>query len=609
MLAREIWSADKDRVEELGQELKRHKERIQRAFLTEVKKVVSNIDLNVQGVDRKVDDISTQSSRIEAQKARANEEKLLSKLLPPDESLYGGKPQCLAGTRLSVLAIIEHWFDDCNTPSRLFWLYGVAGCGKSSVAASICYRAGRRLAGSFFCKRDQDERRNPVRLIWTLGFYLAKTNPCYREKLVSALREPDVFVNKNIETQFKLLLQEPLESMSHCEDPAQLIFVVDALDECEQNGVVARLVARVVELAPWIRFIVTSRDAADIRSGIEVLSDIHQSYDLFTDNAREDIRAYVLHEFGPDGRLSDIAPFLKPSAMDTLVTNSQGLFIWIRTVIEYIVGTEIGKLEVIERILRADTHAEAETSLDALYRTVLVSAAGTSDTGKTLVRLILGYILAASSIAPLTEDILYAFLPPTMLVVRGEYDTVFKKLSAILILDNGMIKVFHASLLDFIGTKSRCGEIFYEEMSVLQSLMATGCLEIMMNGTWNRKRHPAASNGLRFNICKLPTSYFSNSEIKDIGMRIRENIPPELNYCCSHWISFYKCALHERDHAPSLEYFGVPQQTLSSMVEDLVCSVKALYWLEVMSLTRKLNDARSSLLGASPPRDVRSLSF
>jgi hypothetical protein len=57
---------------------------------------------------------------------------------------------CLPGTRQSLLTRIGIWMDD--PAQRIFWLSGVAGCGKSSVAMTIGMReaASKRLGAQFY---------------------------------------------------------------------------------------------------------------------------------------------------------------------------------------------------------------------------------------------------------------------------------------------------------------------------------------------------------------------------------------------------------------------------------------------------------------------------
>ena len=113
-----------------------------------------------------------EAQRIEAEKRVTEEEqsKLKSLLFErPGRSSSYGKSGCLPGTRMTVLTDLITWAKGSSEGGkRLFWLHGVAGCGKSAVAASIfSLLMGEVRAGAFFCSRDEAEGRNPTRLLNT----------------------------------------------------------------------------------------------------------------------------------------------------------------------------------------------------------------------------------------------------------------------------------------------------------------------------------------------------------------------------------------------------------------------------------------------------------
>ena len=75
--------------------------------------------------------------------------------------LHGDRKGCLRGTRETVLNDIESWTRDF-TKSPVFWLNGLAGTGKSTIAQTVSERvfADGLLGASFFCSRDFEDRRN-----------------------------------------------------------------------------------------------------------------------------------------------------------------------------------------------------------------------------------------------------------------------------------------------------------------------------------------------------------------------------------------------------------------------------------------------------------------
>ena len=75
--------------------------------------------------------------------------------------LSGNRQGCLRGTRKGVLWEIEHWLED-EGKQHIFWLNGLAGTGKSTIAQTFAERAfaDGKLGASFFCSRDFTDRNN-----------------------------------------------------------------------------------------------------------------------------------------------------------------------------------------------------------------------------------------------------------------------------------------------------------------------------------------------------------------------------------------------------------------------------------------------------------------
>ncbi|KIK59415.1 hypothetical protein GYMLUDRAFT_111311, partial [Collybiopsis luxurians FD-317 M1] len=78
---------------------------------------------------------------------------------------------CMEGTRKEILAGIEKWASDSDTPLG-YWICGMAGTGKSTIAKSMCLRLEDQhvLAGSFFCSQQIPECRDYHFIIPTLAY-------------------------------------------------------------------------------------------------------------------------------------------------------------------------------------------------------------------------------------------------------------------------------------------------------------------------------------------------------------------------------------------------------------------------------------------------------
>ncbi|KAH8113775.1 hypothetical protein DFH11DRAFT_274603 [Phellopilus nigrolimitatus] len=141
---------------------------------------------------------------------------------------------CIEGTRQELLEQVKCW---ASSDSKLFWLHGFAGSGKSAVANSVAgiFHAQKLLLGCFFCQRDDPECCDPLRLIPTLAYQLSLWHGVYRTKVLSALQARDEMgLAKGLKWQFNQLIMDPLMSLGGPTElpPKPLIIVVDALDEC-----------------------------------------------------------------------------------------------------------------------------------------------------------------------------------------------------------------------------------------------------------------------------------------------------------------------------------------------------------------------------------------
>src|SRR6266849_4185399 len=114
---------------------------------------------------------------------------------------------CMPGTRTETLDSIYRWFKgqildtgetlsmEGNRHGRIFWLDGVAGTGKSTIAQTVAdhFNTSHELGASFFCSRDDAECSNIGLLIPTIAYQLSLFSPSFQKHLSEAMnRDPDV---------------------------------------------------------------------------------------------------------------------------------------------------------------------------------------------------------------------------------------------------------------------------------------------------------------------------------------------------------------------------------------------------------------------------------
>src|SRR5258706_3760598 len=140
--------------------------------------------------------VSTHSlnlSIVHSQKFRVEQELLLGRLKYVKTG-YHRDLRCMEGTRKSLLEQMMGWVingseqtDGVNT----HWIYGLPGIGKTSLAHSLCasLHDQEQLAGSFFCRRDDQELSEPRNILPTLIHKLAILFPPFRSVVAECLRK------------------------------------------------------------------------------------------------------------------------------------------------------------------------------------------------------------------------------------------------------------------------------------------------------------------------------------------------------------------------------------------------------------------------------------
>lgn len=157
------------------------------------------------------------------------------------EYRHGDRNGCLKGTRGRVLNGIERWAKDYDE-FPIFWLNGLAGTGKSTIAQTTAERmfADGFLGASFFCSRSFEDRSNLKLIFPTLAYQLAQKYPSFRSSLIPLLRSnPDV-VHESLRDQMQKFLLDPLQSAD-----ISTVIVIDALhwherkDEDPESAILA----------------------------------------------------------------------------------------------------------------------------------------------------------------------------------------------------------------------------------------------------------------------------------------------------------------------------------------------------------------------------------
>lgn len=284
----------------------------------------------------------------EESKRFAGEIEKLSKFLNPisyDSRLKQLLSKKFVG-RKWLMKELEKWRINPDRSSRLFWIMGDPGVGKSAFAANFAHFGRDKIIAVQFCEWDKNDHRNAGRVFRSIAFQLATRLPDYR-KLLLTLPEIDKLDNKSAAEIFDYLLGNPLQSVIDGGQERYLI-LIDALDEAsegERNPLVETLARHVPRLPKWLGMVVTSRPESSVTSPLLGLNPY--ILDTSSEENKNDIRDYLHRELESllEGR-NDSGQII-----GHILEKSEGVFLYVEMVCDdldhgYLSLDQLGKFPV-----------------------------------------------------------------------------------------------------------------------------------------------------------------------------------------------------------------------------------------------------------------------
>ena len=126
------------------------------------------------------------------------------------------------------------------------------------------------LGASFFCSRDYADRSNPNLIFTTIAHQLGLFSPPFKVELARALQSNPDIIYSSVPYQLERLIMQPLRTVRQSFPPC--VIVLDALDECKDNGatsiILSSLSRYAMELSP-IKILVTSRPEQNITTAFK----------------------------------------------------------------------------------------------------------------------------------------------------------------------------------------------------------------------------------------------------------------------------------------------------------------------------------------------------
>jgi len=458
----------------------------------------------------------------------------------------------------------------------IYQLSGLAGTGKSTIARTIAARlfADGRLGAAFFCSKEFKDRRNLQLIFPTLAFQLAHRYKRFRSILIPLIQSDPGIVYESLHGQIKKLIVQPLKQSC-----ISTIIVIDALDECEDNGpvsVILSILQQFVARIPKVKFFLSSCPEPYISAGSHLppptgVSDMVILHGIDPEQVGSDIQLFFKINFLElAGHRSGLDNWLTKEDLDFLCKQAGGLFVHASAIVRFIHNDKWSPRKQLDILLQSQgIGSHKEETLNSPYTSILQEAfSNNRPECDDKIRSILGaVVLATNPLSPSTISRLLGF--DTQYVLSS-----LSSVNSLLIFEedvNCPIQPFHRSFSDFVTSPTQCiSQRFYISPPDHHLELLVGCLDLM---NWTLKK----------NMCKLPDAA-TNLDVYNLKERAEKYIDPALQYACLSW----------HIHLINARTIPACAPTITPTLRQFL-GTKFLFWLEVLSILGAVKNAVDAL--------------
>ncbi|KAJ7626848.1 hypothetical protein FB45DRAFT_55624 [Roridomyces roridus] len=452
--------------------------------------VMTSIDKNTYLIDKKTDLIDKKTDLIDKKTDLSREQstlQILYRATASDASHDAGErfppPQCHPQTRTDILQQLAHWASTNDPSTRILWLHGPAGAGKSAIAQTLCQdlAADDRPVASFFFKRGDPSRGESMKLFPTIAYQLAYSVAEFRANIVPHIDDSPHIFHKSLPTQLDALILEPSYKL-----PATPISVVviDGLDECtgeNRQQEIVRSIARGLMEHPTtpLRFLIVSRPEPHIAELFQEPNFHNTHRQMNIAPSFTDIHTYLRDEFGRILQNHKMmvgipAPWPSHEVLDHLIERSSGYFIYAATVIKFMDDPDFRPTDRLSIIMgmAKPKHGSPYAALDQLYTQILGEVPDSAQLLPILAVLAAGYILPMFKI----EQLLGLQSGDVWLTLRRAHSVIDVPADPT---DTTHLRPHHASFIDFLKDEARSSAFFTGPGSIHHQNLAAPILDAL----------------------------------------------------------------------------------------------------------------------------------
>ena len=497
------------------------------------------------------------------------------------------EPHCMADTRVDLLRELQEWASCPRNP--ILWLSGMAGTGKSTIARTMAdsLSTQKKLAGNFFFCRGAGDMGRASTFVTTLARQLAsipwpEASPSFKELVCDAILHHGNVLAQGLRNQWKELIIGPLSRIK----PAHritLIFVIDALDECDSEDDIRLILQLFIEVTKIsnidLGILITSRPETTLLQGFQDIPEIiHRRLDLREiprQTVEHDIYVFIKEKLGRIKSKSKSQDWLSEADLVSLVQKADCLFIYAATVCRFIGGMYDVPEDCVSNILQGRSTRGGDTAaIDAIYTQVLSSALARPGESQEMTQwLVDRFREVVGSIIVLLDTLSVAALGGLLSMRVEKVEVTLGRLGSVLDIPGDTtkpIRLLHPSFRDFLLNEARCGGgDFHVQAETAHSHLAIRCLDILCQG-------------LQKNICNLKALDSNPQEVSEDTLN--RHLPKHLQYACQYWTAHLSLACPVDASQQRRNQLGLCDD---GKVHTFFKG-KFLYWLESMSIMCKL---------------------
>ncbi|KAL9029654.1 MAG: hypothetical protein Q9196_002137 [Gyalolechia fulgens] len=239
------------------------------------------------------------------------------------------------------------WLEDCSDRSRILWVHGVPGCGKSILSSFVIEQLQEKgYSCQYFFFRFGDSAKRTVNLLLrSIAYQLAVELPELRAHL-QMLAQDSVKLEK---AEGRIIWQKVfITKLSKLQIRKPLFWIIDALDECEAPQLLLNLLSSLSSFQSSLRIMFVGRKTETLSAAFQRIEASVSVDTLAADEAKEDLESYVareVHFMRGDSQF-------KTRVIRKICRMAHSNFLWVHL--------------VLKEILQCHTEAAVEMALEEL---------------------------------------------------------------------------------------------------------------------------------------------------------------------------------------------------------------------------------------------------